>query len=89
VKQHLAALRMLFDWLVVGHALEVNPAHAVRGTKSGLRRARREGKILGRPRVAIDVEKVRKLQTQGLGLRGIAAETGWSLSSIVRALKAA
>src|ERR1035438_3218528 len=24
VKQHLAALRMLFDWLVVGHALEVN-----------------------------------------------------------------
>jgi hypothetical protein len=25
VKQHLAALRMLFDWLVVGHVLEVNP----------------------------------------------------------------
>jgi hypothetical protein len=33
VKQHLAALRMLFDWLVVGHALDVNPAHAVRGPK--------------------------------------------------------
>ena len=33
VKQHLAALRMLFDWLVVGHVLEVNPAHAVRGPK--------------------------------------------------------
>jgi site-specific recombinase XerD len=33
VKQHLAGLRMLFDWLVVGHALEVNPAHAVRGPK--------------------------------------------------------
>jgi integrase/recombinase XerD len=31
VKQHLAALRMLFDWLVIGHVLEVNPAHAVRG----------------------------------------------------------
>lgn len=31
VKQHLAALRMLFDWLVVGHVLDVNPAHAVRG----------------------------------------------------------
>lgn len=30
-KQHLAALRMLFDWLVVGHTLKVNPAHAVRG----------------------------------------------------------
>lgn len=33
VKQHLAALRMLFDWLVVGHVLEHNPAHAVRGPK--------------------------------------------------------
>jgi site-specific recombinase XerD len=33
VKQHLAALRMLFDWLVIGHVLEVNPAHAVRGPK--------------------------------------------------------
>ena len=33
VKQHLTALRMLFDWLVTGHVLETNPAHAVRGPK--------------------------------------------------------
>lgn len=33
VKQNLAALRMLFDWLVTGHVLDVNPAHAVRGPK--------------------------------------------------------
>ena len=33
VKQHLAALRMLFDWLVTGHVIDVNPAHAVRGPK--------------------------------------------------------
>src|SRR5712691_7702597 len=33
VKQHLAALRMLFDWLVIGHIIDVNPAHAVRGPK--------------------------------------------------------
>src|ERR1035441_4436630 len=33
VNQHLAALRMLFDWLVVGHVMDVNPAHAVRGPK--------------------------------------------------------
>jgi integrase/recombinase XerD len=31
VKQSLAALRMLCDWLVVGHVLDGNPAHAVRG----------------------------------------------------------
>jgi site-specific recombinase XerD len=33
VKQHLAAIRMLFDWLVVGQIVSANPAHAVRGPK--------------------------------------------------------
>ena len=33
VKQVLATIRMLFDWLVVGQVVEVNPAHAVRGPK--------------------------------------------------------
>ena len=33
VKQHLAGIRMLFDWLVIGHALEANPAASVRGPK--------------------------------------------------------
>src|SRR5437879_1145077 len=33
VKQHLAALRMLFDYLVTGHVLPMNPATSVRGPK--------------------------------------------------------
>jgi integrase/recombinase XerD len=33
VKQSLAAIRMLFDWLVVGQVVPRNPAHAVRGPK--------------------------------------------------------
>ena len=33
VKQNLAAIRMLFDWLIVGQVLAMNPAHAVRGPK--------------------------------------------------------
>ena len=33
VKQHLAALRMLFDWLVVGQVLPLNPAGSVRGPR--------------------------------------------------------
>ena len=37
VKQHLAALRVLFDWLVTGQVLELNPAHAVRGPKYSLK----------------------------------------------------
>lgn len=33
VKQHLAAIRMLFDYLVVGQIVPFNPAAAVRGPK--------------------------------------------------------
>jgi integrase/recombinase XerD len=33
VKQHLAAIRMLFDWLVTGQIVATNPAHAVRGPR--------------------------------------------------------
>src|SRR5512135_211825 len=33
VKQHLAAVRMLFDWLVVGQVIPANPASVVRGPK--------------------------------------------------------
>ena len=33
VKQHLAAIRMMFDWMVTGGVLAVNPAAAVRGPK--------------------------------------------------------
>ena len=33
IKQHLAAIRMLFDWLVVGQVINANPAHAVRGPR--------------------------------------------------------
>jgi len=33
VKQHLACIRMLFDWLVTGQVLPSNPAHAVRGPR--------------------------------------------------------
>ncbi len=33
VKQHLACIRMLFDWLVTGQVIPLNPAHAVRGPR--------------------------------------------------------
>jgi site-specific recombinase XerD len=33
VKQHLAAIRQCFDWLVSGGVLEVNPASSVKGPK--------------------------------------------------------
>jgi integrase/recombinase XerD len=33
VKQHLACIRMLFDWLVIGQVMPANPAHSVRGPR--------------------------------------------------------
>jgi len=33
VKQHLACIRMLFDWLVTGQVMQSNPAHSVRGPR--------------------------------------------------------
>ena len=33
VKQHLACIRMLFDWLVTGQVVPSNPAHSVWGQR--------------------------------------------------------
>lgn len=40
VKQHLAAIRMLFDWLVTGQIVPVNPAASVRGPKYVVRKGK-------------------------------------------------
>ena len=40
VKQHLAAIRMLFDWLVTGQVVRTNPASSVRGPKYVVRRGK-------------------------------------------------
>ena len=40
VKQHLAAVRMLFDWLVVGQVVRSNPASVVRGPSHIVNRGR-------------------------------------------------
>src|SRR5580692_947840 len=40
VKQHLAAIRMLFDFLVTGQIIPMNPAASVRGPKHVVRRGK-------------------------------------------------
>ena len=40
VKQHLAALRVLFDWLVVGQVVSFNPASSVRGPRHSVRKGK-------------------------------------------------
>ena len=40
VKLHLAALRMLFDWLVVGQVMPMNPASSVRGPRHSVKKGK-------------------------------------------------
>ena len=40
VKQHLAAVRMLYDWPVVGQVVRLNPASVVRGPKHVIKRGK-------------------------------------------------
>jgi site-specific recombinase XerD len=61
VKQHLAALRMLFDWLVTGHVLDVNPAHAVHGPKYVVKKGKTPVLTADEARELLDsIEVVRK-----------------------------
>lgn len=39
-KLHLSAIRMLFDWLVTGHVVEVNPAWSVRAPRHRVTRGK-------------------------------------------------
>jgi site-specific recombinase XerD len=40
VKQHLAAIRMLFDWLVTGQVMPFNPAASVRGPRYSIKKGK-------------------------------------------------
>ena len=40
VKQRLAALRMLFDWLVIGQIMPTNPASSVRGPRHSVKKGK-------------------------------------------------
>ncbi len=54
---------------------------------AGLVRARAQGKTLGRPKVAEDVERsVQRLRDAGIGKRKIAKQLGVGVSTVMRVL---
>jgi integrase/recombinase XerD len=61
VKVRLAALRMLFDWMVVGQVIPSNPAHAVRGPKHSQRRGKTPVLQVDEARTLIDSINVTSL----------------------------
>lgn len=50
--------------------------------RSGLQRARAQGKQLGRPKVYVDSEAILRLRLQGLSVRAIASELGISKTKV-------
>lgn len=58
-------------------------------TRAGLARARREGRIGGRPRVVVDRQRIQQLDADGFTTREIAEEVGCSAASVCRILKRA
>jgi len=55
--------------------------------KAGLRRAKENGKKLGRPRASVDTEKIHWLRSKGLSLRAIANEVGLSRTTVSEILR--
>src|SRR5258705_13843225 len=49
---------------------------------AGLKRAKREGKVMGRKRIILDREKIRTMHAAGHSVRAIAAEMGISKSLV-------
>ena len=55
--------------------------------KAGLRRAVEAGKRLGRPKVSVDVKRVRVMRSEGRSLRAIAKATGISRTTVSEILR--
>jgi DNA invertase Pin-like site-specific DNA recombinase len=82
-----SAGKLLFQML--GVFAEFERSMIVERVKAGLRRARAEGKVLGRPRVSAAIEaKVVALRKQGQGMRAIARELGIGNCTVQRIVAA-
>jgi len=55
-------------------------------TRAGLARAVKAGRLLGRKPIVVNVARARELQTEGMGLRGIAAKLNISVNTLRGAL---
>jgi DNA invertase Pin-like site-specific DNA recombinase len=82
-----SAGKLLFQML--GVFAEFERSMIVERVKAGLKRARAEGKVLGRPRVSADIEaKVLALRAKGEGMRKIARRLGIGNCTVQRIVNA-
>src|SRR5437773_11244130 len=83
-EQYLDSTGMFRDAVIAILATIAKQEHARLSERvvAGLRRAKREGKVLGRKRIILDREKVRTMHAAGQSVRAIAAEIGISKSLV-------
>lgn len=79
--------RFAFTLIAAVSALEVELIRE--RTVAGLQAARRRGKILGRPRVVIDIERAHQLRADGQSIRMIARTLGIAAATVQRSLQGA
>lgn len=80
VKQHLAALRMLFDYLVVGQVIPSNPASSVRGPKHVVRKGKTP--VLTRDEARVLLESIPADTPAGLRDRALIAVMVYTFARI-------
>jgi integrase/recombinase XerD len=80
VKQHLAAIRMLFDWLVTGQVIPVNPAHAVRGPKHSVKKGKTS--VLSADEMRQLLDSIDTMTLIGLRDRALIALMGYTFARI-------
>lgn len=84
VKQNLAALRMLFDWLVIGHALNTNPTHSVRGPKHVVKKGKTP--VLAADEARVLLNKIDTTTVVGLRVRALIALMAFTFARISAAV---
>jgi site-specific recombinase XerD len=84
VKQHLAAIRMLFDWLVTGQIIPINPAHAVRGPRHSVKKGKTS--VLSAEEMRTLLDSVDAATLIGLRDRALIALMGYTFARVGAAL---
>jgi DNA invertase Pin-like site-specific DNA recombinase len=83
-EQYLDSTGMFRDAVIAILATIAKQEHARLSERvvAGLRRAKREGKVLGRKRIILDRERIREMHAAGQSVRAIASEIGISKSLV-------
>ena len=73
---------------IVSAMAELERNIIVERVKSGLKSAKNKGKILGRPKVLLDMIEIKQLKNNGFSLRDIASKLNTSKSTVAKYLNA-